>query len=193
MEPEYLAFWMWLYTPCSSSDKVIGSLGFVWISAKMLYPTKHPTFRQHPYNNRIWQTNPSTTSTTMWQIRGHRIGIRQLCHSRGGLLDKPWDRVDQQSLVVTKNPLDSFWKGRVSDGHYRHVYHVHVRIYLSTNIPFWIDVGWNYILYHLTLPQLLAIPQKQATIDPHTQVTVDHEIIYLPLPGTIQTSPLRVI
>ncbi len=27
LEPKYLAFWRWLYTPCSSSDKVIGSLG----------------------------------------------------------------------------------------------------------------------------------------------------------------------
>ena len=26
MEPKYLSFWRWLYTPCSSSDKVIGSL-----------------------------------------------------------------------------------------------------------------------------------------------------------------------
>ena len=27
MEPKYLAFRKWLYSPCSSSDKVIGSLG----------------------------------------------------------------------------------------------------------------------------------------------------------------------
>ena len=28
MEPKHLAFWKWSYTPCSSSDKLIGSLGF---------------------------------------------------------------------------------------------------------------------------------------------------------------------
>ena len=28
MEPKYLSFRRWLYTPCSSSEKVIGSLGF---------------------------------------------------------------------------------------------------------------------------------------------------------------------
>ena len=29
MEPEYLAFWRWLYTPQSSSEKVLGSLGYM--------------------------------------------------------------------------------------------------------------------------------------------------------------------
>ena len=31
MEPKYLSFRRWLYTPCSSSDKVIGSIGVIFI------------------------------------------------------------------------------------------------------------------------------------------------------------------
>ena len=44
MEPKYLAFRRWLYTPCSSSDKVIGSLGSALECSRSKRSDKiHPT------------------------------------------------------------------------------------------------------------------------------------------------------
>ena len=54
MEPKYHSFRRWLYTPCSSSDMVIGSLGiltYVYIYTHHLVGSLHHSLNFHPKTN----------------------------------------------------------------------------------------------------------------------------------------------